>query len=188
MTPSLTTERLLLEPLALSDAEQVQPLFAQWEVVQYLTAAVAWPFPSDGAHTYYRDTALPAVERGDEWHWTLRLKEAPEQIIGSVALLRNNVNNRGFWMGVPLRRQGLMTEAVEAVTDFWFEVLGFDVLRAPKAVANTASMRISQSTGMHLESRRSQAFVAGVLDAEVWAITREEWLKHKAKRRSEERR
>ena len=82
MEMELETDRLLLRPLQLSDAEQTQPLFAQWEIVKFLNAAVPWPFPADGAFTYYRDVSLPAIERGDEWYWTLRLKEAPEQKIG----------------------------------------------------------------------------------------------------------
>ena len=45
-----------------------------------------------------------------------------------------------------------MTEAVEAVTDYWFPVLGFPVLRVPKAVANTASRRISEKIGMRVVS------------------------------------
>lgn len=188
MVPPLTTKRLLLQPLTLADAAQVQPLFAEWDVVKHLTASVQWPFPPDGALTYYRDAALPAMQRGDEWHWTLRLRELPEQVIGSVALLRNEKNNRGFWLGVPWRGQGLMTEAVEAATDFWFEVLGFELLRAPKASANIGSVRISQRTGMRLESRHTQGFVSGELPAEVWVITRDEWLRHKEQRRSEERR
>ena len=36
-----------------------------------------------------------------------------------------------------------MTEAVEVVTDHWLETLKFPVLRAPKAIAHTASRRIS---------------------------------------------
>jgi len=175
-----------LKPLTVADAEQVQPLFAQWEVAQYLTDAVAWPFPVDGALAYYRDHAVPAMERGDGWHWTLRLKETPEQIIGSVALLRSETNNRGFWIGVPWRAHGLMTEAVEAATWYWFEVLGFEVLRAPKASANTASVRISERSGMRLESRHRQRFVSGTLDAEVWAITRDEWQAYQEQRRSRE--
>ncbi len=39
-----------------------------------------------------------------------------------------------------------MTEACEAVTDFWFNTLKFPVLRAPKAAANTASRRISEKS------------------------------------------
>jgi [ribosomal protein S5]-alanine N-acetyltransferase len=146
MTRLLETARLILEPLQLEDAEQVQPLFATWDVVKYLTHTVPWPFPSDGAYAYYRDIALPAMERGDQWHWTLRLKETPGQIIGSVALLRSEKNNRGFWLGAPWRGRGLMTEAVEATTDFWFATLEMRLLRSPKASENTASVRISEKT------------------------------------------
>ena len=68
MPPTLETERLLLRPLELSDAEQVQILFPHWEVVKYLNAIVPWPYPPDGALIYYRDQALPAMARSDEWH------------------------------------------------------------------------------------------------------------------------
>ena len=58
MTPELETARLVLRPLALADAEQTQVLFGQWEIVKYLTDQVPWPYPADGAYTYYRDHAL----------------------------------------------------------------------------------------------------------------------------------
>src|ERR1700733_10648255 len=115
----MQTRRLLLEPLTLEDAGQVQPLFAQWEVVQYLADVVPWPFPVDGAFVYYRDVALPAMERGDAWHWTLRLKEEPDRIIGSIGVMKGETN-RGFWLGLPWQGQGPMTEAAGKVTDFWF--------------------------------------------------------------------
>jgi [ribosomal protein S5]-alanine N-acetyltransferase len=180
MTPTLETARLVLRPLQLEDAEQVQPLFATWEVVKYLSHRVPWPYPPDGAHAFYRDVALPAIQRGEEWHWTLRLKETPGQIIGSVTLLRNEKKNRGFWLGAPWRGHGLMTEAVEAATDFWFERLEMPLLRAFKASENAASVRISEKTGMRLESRQKHDFVCGALPSETWVITREEWLRRKA--------
>ena len=40
MTPVLETARLLLRPLELVDAEQIQQVFPQWEVVRYLTVRV----------------------------------------------------------------------------------------------------------------------------------------------------
>jgi RimJ/RimL family protein N-acetyltransferase len=182
MVPTLQTERLLLLPLQLADSEQIQPLFAQWEVVQHLNAVVPWPYPADGAHTYYRDLALPAMARGDEWHWTLRLKSAPDKIMGTIALFRREGNNRGFWLDPQQQNQGLMTEAVYAVNDFWFETLGFRVLRAPKATANIASSRVSQKTGMRLVGIESNHhFVSGPLNAEVWEITADEWRAHKNK-------
>ena len=171
---------MILEPLQLEDSKQVQPLFATWEVVKYLTNRVPWPYPSGAAHEYYRDIALPAIQRGDEWHWTMRLKETPGQIIGSIALLRNDKNNRGFWLGVPWRGRGLMIEAVEAANDFWFETLEMPHLRAPKASENIASVLISEKTGMRLESKQNQDFVCGTLLSETWVITREEWSQRRA--------
>ena len=175
MVPALETERLFLRPLELSDADQVQRLFPQWEVVKYLNAVVPWPYPPDGALTYYRDRALPAMARGDEWHWTLRLKEQPQQIIGAIGLIRGETDNRGFWLAPPWQNRGLMTEAVIAVNDFWFDVLGFPVLRAPKAIANVASRRISEKTGMRMVRVEERNLVSGRLPGEVWEITAEEW-------------
>jgi RimJ/RimL family protein N-acetyltransferase len=175
MTPNLETARLLLRPLALADAEQVQVIFPQWEVVRYLTQQVPWPYPPDGALTYYRDFALPAIERADEWHWTVRLKSDPKRIIGSIALMKGERQNRGFWLGLPWQRQGLMTEACEVVTDYWFNVLGFKVLRAPKAVGNEGSRRISEKSGMRVVEKSLKEYVSGTFPSETWEITAEEW-------------
>ncbi len=111
---TLETPRLILRPLALTDAAEVQPLFAQWEIVKQLNARVPWPFPDNGAETYYREDALPAIERGDEWHWMLRLKDDPDaRIIGSICLVRKGNNNRGFWIAREWQGRGLMTEAAK---------------------------------------------------------------------------
>lgn len=182
MTPArrLETARLLLLPLELDDAQQVQALFPQWEVVRYLANVVPWPYPADMALKYLRDEALPAMERGDEWHWSLRLKSAPDSLIGCISLRKSENNNRGFWLGLDWQRQGLMTEAVEVVTDFWFEELGFPVLRAPKAIANTASRRISEKSGMRVIAAEEREYVSGRLPTEIWEITAGEWRARRA--------
>jgi RimJ/RimL family protein N-acetyltransferase len=173
--PTLETPRLQLHPLALEDAGQIQQIFPQWEIVQYLNAIVPWPYPADGALNYIRDRALPAIARDNEWHWTLRLNEDPDQIIGAIGLIRGETDHRGFWLAPPWHGKGLMTEAVFAVNDFWFDVLGFPVLRAPKAVANVASCRISAKTGMRRVGLEERNLVSGRLPSEVWEITAEEW-------------
>jgi len=101
--PQLQTSRLFLHPLGLADAQQAQLLFPHWEIVRYLSNTVPWPYPPDGAYTFYRDAVLPAMDRGDEWHWTLRLKTEPDQLIGGVALRKGENINRGFWLGLPWR-------------------------------------------------------------------------------------
>jgi RimJ/RimL family protein N-acetyltransferase len=179
---SLETKRLLLRPLQLADAEQIQILFSQWEIVRYLTALVPWPFPADAAYKYIRDKTLPAIERGEEWHWSLFLKTAPEQLIGCVGLHAKDDDNRGYWIGLPWQRQGLMSEACDAVTDYWFNVLKFAVLRVPKAAANIASKRISEKQGMRLVATVEHDYVCGRLPAEIWEITAEEWRSRKKER------
>jgi len=175
MTYVLETKRLWLRPLELADAEQIQILFPHWEIVQFLAGRVPWPYPPDGALTYCRDLALPAVRRGEEWHWTLRLKSEPSRVIGSISLMKAANHNRGFWLGLPWQAQGLMSEACDAVTDYWFDVLRFPVLRVPKAIGNEASRRISERQSMRLVATQELEFVSGRLPAEIWELAAEEW-------------
>jgi ribosomal-protein-alanine N-acetyltransferase len=173
---ALETERLLLRPLQLADAAQTQLLFPQWEIVKFLNKQIPWPYPPDGALTYYREVALPAIEQGQQWHWTLRLRELPEEQIGSIGLIsKENHATRGFWLGLPWQGQGLMTEAAITVNDYCFDVLGFPVLRIPKAAVNVASVRVSEKTGMRMIATEERDYVSGRLLTEIWEITAEEW-------------
>lgn len=181
----METRRLLLRPLQVSDAARTQELFPVWDVVRFLNPVVPWPYPPDGALRYYRDVALPAMEDGREWHWTLRLKEAPEAHIGAVCLVRDSpVDHRGFWLGLPWHGQGLMTEAAVAVMNFWFEVLERPVLRTSKAALNTGSVRVSERTGMRFVGVEERAYVGGRSTAQMWEMTREEWVSKRADLRS----
>jgi [ribosomal protein S5]-alanine N-acetyltransferase len=180
-TQVLETPRLLLRPLELADAEQIQILFPHWEIVRYLANRVPWPYPADGALQYVRDMALPAMKRGEAWHWTLRLKTAPDQMIGFISLMKSEKENRGFWMGLPWQGRGLMSEACDAVTDYWFNVLKFPVLRAPKATQNAASRGISEKQGMRMIATEERDYVSGRLPGGIWEITAGEW--HKRRRR-----
>jgi RimJ/RimL family protein N-acetyltransferase len=49
------------------------------------------------------------------------------------------------------------------------------VVRAPKAIVNTASRRISEKSGMRIVAVEERDYVAGRLMAEIWEITAEEW-------------
>jgi RimJ/RimL family protein N-acetyltransferase len=168
---------LILRPLDLADADAVQLLFPHWEIVRFMANRIPWPYPADGALTFIRDLALPAMEKGAEWHWSIRPKLAPEQLIGVITLTDKPDENRRFWLDPAWQGRGLMSEAVAAVTDYWFETLERPVLRAPKAVANVPSRRISERSGMRLIRIEDRDLVSGRVPCEVWEITREEWRK-----------
>jgi [ribosomal protein S5]-alanine N-acetyltransferase len=176
MITTLHTDGLLLQPLRLADAEPAQRLFPQWEIVRFMTTLIPWPYPADGALRFYRDVALPAMELGEAWHWSLRLRESVEELIGVIGLIaKDGYAARGFWLGVPWQGQGLMTEGACAVNDYCFDVLGFQALRAPKAVLNISSRRISEKTGMRVIGTEEREYVSGKFPTEIWEITAEEW-------------
>ncbi len=171
-----------MQPLEVGDAEQIQELFPHWEIVRYLQNVVPWPYPTDGALKHLRDVALPAIERGEQWAWTLRLKTVPEHVIGSINLRKAERNHRGFWMGLKWQGQGLMSEACVWANDFWFETLGFPLLRVSKAVENTASRRISEKQGMRMVGTEEKDYVCGRRASEIWEMTAEEWRKWRSSR------
>ena len=181
MIPPGETKRLILRPLEIGDAEQIQKLFPHWKIVRYLQNIVPWPYPADGARHFCEEIALPQMRRGEAWYWTLRLRSAPQQIIGCINLRKGEQNHRGFWITSAWQGQGLMSEACAWANDFWFETLGFPVLRVSKAEENVASRRISEKQGMRLVGSSEKDYVCGRLPSEIWEMTAEEWRKWKTR-------
>jgi [ribosomal protein S5]-alanine N-acetyltransferase len=173
--PVIATSRLILRPLELTDADTIQRVFPRWDIVRFMSTNIPWPYPVDGALTFIRDIALPAMQLETEWHWSIRPKTEPDRLVGVISLMDRLDENRGFWLDPDWQGQGLMTEASDAVTDYWFEILGRHVLRVPKAIANLPSRRISERRGMRVIATGDRDYVSGRLPEEVWEITRDEW-------------
>ena len=178
--PDLTTPRLILRPIVLADAEAIQRLFPRIEVVRFLSSRVPWPYPADGALRFIRDVVLPGMASGNQWHWSIRPLSSPEQLIGSINLRESPDENRGFWLDPAWQRRGLMTEASDAVTDYWFGPLQRPVLRVAKAIDNNASRRISEVAGMRIIVTEQRDYVTGRLPSEIWEMTSEEWRARRA--------
>lgn len=178
-TPVFNTARLLLTPLQLSDAPAIQQLFPHWEVVRYLDSRVPWPYPDDGALTYVRDIALPAIAAGHEWHWMISLAAEPEQKIGSICLYDQPGNNRGFWLAPKWQGHGYIREACEVINAYWFETLARPLMQVPKAVENQGSRKVSQREGMRLVETQEGRFVSGPMLKETWELTQDEWRQTK---------
>jgi ribosomal-protein-alanine N-acetyltransferase len=174
--PDSGNPRMTLRPLDLADSDAVQRVFPRWQIVQVMSRTIPWPYPADGALTYIRDIAIPNMEAGTAWHWSIRLLEAPERLIGIISLMDEPDNNRGFWLIPEWWGRRLTTEAAQVVTDYWFETLGKPVLRVWKATASVQSRRISESAGMRIIASEDRDYVSGRLPADLWETTREEWL------------
>jgi len=173
--PALETARLILRPVTLADAPAIQRIFPQWEIVRHLNARIPWPYPDDGAESFFREVLSPQIAQGLSWAWSIFPKDAPGTLIGRIDLSDAPGDNRGFWLDPAWQGRGLMGEAADVVTDYWFGPLGRSVMRIPKAVDNVASRRISERQGMRIVSKCEKDYVCGRLPSEIWEITAAQW-------------
>ena len=100
-TPTLQTARLILRPLAVSDAPAIQRHFNNWNIIQHLASVVPWPYPDDGAETFI-SRELEKVAAGEEiYNWMLVLRGGDGEAIGNIRFRPRSDNekgNRGFWL------------------------------------------------------------------------------------------
>ena len=178
--PILETPRLRLRPLRLLDAPRVQELFPHPEIVEFMAAAIPWPYPDDGARQFI-ESVLPKMVAGTEYDWAITLKSAnDDRLIGIISLYPEGKDNRGFWLGKAYQRQGLMTEAMSAVNKFAFDVLGMPHLTLNNAEPNTGSHRLKEISGAKIvEINDDVSYVGGNFRQIRWRLTREDWESHR---------
>jgi ribosomal-protein-alanine N-acetyltransferase len=178
--PILETPRLRLRPLRLSDAPQSQRLFPHWEILQFMSAAIPWPYPDDGARQHI-ESVLPKIAAGQEYDWAITLKSANDDLlIGIISLYPDGEDNRGFWLGRAYQNQGLMKEAMSAVNDFAFGELEMPHLTLNNAEPNKASHRLKEISGAKIvEINDGVPYVGGRFRQIRWRLTREDWENHR---------
>ncbi len=176
--PTFETERLLLKGVVGGDIPAYKKHFVDYEVIRNLTARVPWPYPEQGIEIFFSSYLLPR-QGEDLWMWGLFLKENPNELIGAIEIRKKtDPDNRGFWLGKAFWGQGLMTEALQPITDYTFSHLGFEKLLFSNAVGNERSSRIKKKTGAVLLRREPASFVDPVFTMrEVWEFTKENWEK-----------
>jgi len=177
--PDLETERLLLRDILLADPAAYQQNFADYEVIRELAAVVPWPYPENGVAMFLEK--LQTEQGNDRWVWAIYLKSAPKEPIGNIDL-RRTPENRGFWLARKHWGKGIMTEATDAVTDYAFDVLGFESLTLSNAVGNIRSRRIKEKAGAKWLRTEPATFVNPAYnERELWELTKSDWMDHKCR-------
>jgi ribosomal-protein-alanine N-acetyltransferase len=178
-TPTIMTERLILRPLALSDAPAIQRHFNNWNIIRNLATVVPWPYPDNGAESFIK-LQLGKIATGEEvYQWVLALRPGDGEAIGNIHFrpgMDNPKGNRGFWLAEPYWNRGLMTEAIAAVNDFAFGTLGIEGFYVCNVASNAASRRVKQKTGAEFVGYIELPHHNGQSKAEQWKVTRENWL------------
>ncbi len=169
----LTTERLLLRPLAIGDVDDVLAYASDTEVGRYL------PVPQP----YERDDAVEFIARKilDDWSTepTFAIVWA-RHVIGSISL-HVNVRHEIAEMGYALARQawgrGIVPEAARAVIDWGFERYALHKVFARSDVRNRQSWRVMEKVGMTHEGvlRGHHKARDGHVDFAYYGVLRVEW-------------
>lgn len=181
-TPTIHTKRLLLRPLRLEDSNELEKYFNNWNIIQHLNERVPWPYPDGASYDFYKNEAMPRIETGEAFFWTIIKNNAP---IGLIELRREALSHtdghRGFWLGEAFWGQGLMTEAVTAVNDFGFFELGLKEMILENHKDNIASHRVKEKTGSTLLRTVQKENRGQIIDIEVWELTAENWRQFRKK-------
>lgn len=169
-TQRIETHRLVLRQYRIEDAEDV---FNNWasdpEVTRYLT----WPTHKDISTTQaVINSWIPCYEDGGYFNWVLEWKESG-RVIGSITVVKLNEETEAADIGYCLSREfwgrGIMPEALRAVMDYLFDVVGINRIAAYHDVKNPKSGRVMEKAGMKLDGilRANGRNNQGICD-EVW--------------------
>src|SRR3954447_6421691 len=158
----IATERLLLRPLRLDDAESIHRLVNDWEVVRMLSQ-LPFPYQRALADKWIAST-LEQIERGSGYHLAITGQEnGREMLIGCIGLrldVKPRVGNLGYWIGRRYWGHGVATEAAARLARWALANLDLDRLEAHVAVDNPPSSAVLRRAGFREVGTGMEAFLA----------------------------
>ena len=173
--PTLRTARLVIRPLAPTDAPRIYELASAREVALN-TMHIPHPYPPGAAEEWIASQE----EKRAEGHYHFAIDDGA--LAGGIGLRVQRDFDRaeiGYWIGVPYWGRGYATEAVAAVIRFGFEELNLNRIYAGYFSRNSASGRVMAKNGMTYEGTLRQHVKkwGEVVDIVYYGILREEWGK-----------
>lgn len=180
--PVLETDRLLLRPMRVSDAQDMYEYASNPDVTRYLL----WrPHDTPSYTRSYLEYLGGRYRLGSCREWAVILKSEGRMIgtSGFAAIdCPNRVGELGYVLNPAYRGQGFSPEAARRVISFGFDVLGLHRIEARYMIGNDASQRVMEKIGMRYEGvRRESMLVKGAYrDIGICAILVSEYRAAKA--------
>ena len=170
-TQRLETERLVLRRFTTEDAVA---MYQNWasddEVTKYLT----WrTHPSLEVSQSVIQTWVDSYTDKDYYQWAIVYKDEP---IGSIAVVEKkdeiSMVHIGYCIGKRWWNQGITSEALKAVMDFFFDVVGAKRIEARHDPRNSYSGQVMKKCGMKYEGtlRGADWNNQGICDACYYAL------------------
>ncbi len=177
-TQQLETKRLILRRFRPEDAAA---MFTNWasddEVTKYLT----WPTHSSvEVSEYVTNDWVNSYSNDDYYQWAIVLKENSDEPIGSISMVSSNENlsmaHIGYCIGRKWWHMGITSEAMNAVIDFFFDVVGVNRIESRHDPRNPYSGNVMKKCGMKYEGtlRNADWNNQGICDACYYGILKNE--------------
>lgn len=177
-TRRLETERLILRPFEMGDAEA---MYENWASDPEVTRFLTWPPHAsvEVTRAVLRDW-VASYGRADYYQWAIVLKAHGRDPIGSISAVELNddvgIAHIGYCLGQRWWRRGIMTEALKAVMDFFFDSVGANRVESRHDPRNPHSGMVMQKCGMRYEGtlRSADRNNQGICDTSWYALLRDE--------------
>ena len=149
--PTIETERLILRPFTVDDAQELQRLIGDKDIAS-TTLNIPHPY-EDGMAEEWIGRNQERFDKGEGVNFAIVHREEGF-FIGGIGLGINKEHESaelGYWVGKPYWNNGYCTEAAQAVVRYGFEALGLNRIHAAHMRRNPASGKVMQKTGMKHE-------------------------------------
>ena len=173
-TQVIETERLILRPVVREDAPAMH---RNWTGDPEVTKYLPWPTHASVDVTEgFAEYLLQCYQDPKRYEWCIVLKDESSEPIGMISVVDMNEAAESVHIGYCLGRKwwgrGVMTEALGAVIDFAFNVLGANRVDARHDTRNPASGAVMRKCGMVYEGthRQSDRNNQGICDAAWYSI------------------
>jgi RimJ/RimL family protein N-acetyltransferase len=149
MKREIGTRRLLLRPLVAADADAVFALFANWEVIRWLSSP-PWPYTRSHAAAF-----LDLCNRNSEPHAVELAITLGGRLIGGIGVRvwpARSIQSGpgpfvGYWLGQPYWGNGYMTEACRGLIEAVFSASASDTIYSGVFADNAASLWVQEKLG-----------------------------------------
>jgi 8-oxo-dGTP diphosphatase len=174
----IESTRLLLRPLRVEDAADIQRLAAEWEVARY-TSNIPHPYEPGMAETWIRS-------HRDDFQIVFAIERRQDGVfVGCIGVepdMKTREAEFGYWIGMPYWGAGYATEALSTLVDHVFATSDVDRARAAAMPDNRASIRVQEKVGFRYVGVKFQAAPArgGPIGVQVRALDRQHWEQLKA--------
>lgn len=173
-TKKLETDRLILRRYVIEDAEA---MYKNWASDEEVTKYLMWPTHAN------QETSRAVIEdwvrqysKENYYQWAIVLKDNGDEPIGSITVVdrkeKISMVHVGYCIGRTWWHKGITSEALQAVIDFLFDVVGVNRVEARHDPRNPNSGKVMKKCGMQYEGilRSSDWNNQGICDACYYAI------------------